>query len=1031
MKHEEERSVRNWREGKLTLKVLAIATLISALPLPTRAVDSRARLSQYSHTAWRVQDGSLNSVPTAMAQTKDGYLWIGTNTDLLRFDGVRFTSFTQIAPTLNLPVLRVDALYGASDGSLWIGAFSDLYRWKGGVLSRYPVPGGRVKTILEDRKGVIWIGRFKVRDRTWGACYFKEEQMRCLANLSGEPGSIYAMAEEANGALWFAGLASLTRYASGATKAYPIDGLQNKQGFSNISALAADPKGGIWVGFEDAGAGFGLEHFDNGVYRSIRIGQFDSSHFQVTCISVDREGSLWIGGAGLLRIRDGRIEEYRSNDGLSGDIVRQVLQDQEGNIWVRTDSGIDRFRDFRVITYRAPGSTPDSVLEFLAAREGRWWADNAPQLEVPNQQGSSVVRKTRKLPEGPRTSILQDHNGSIWLGIGTGLYLLAHGKVTPVLRVNGAPVGVLGYIVEDTSHIIWLSVFTGNDNYPLYILPGEHIARVFPSKLAVSRGTIADVHSGIWILDRSNTLTHVYQNEAHSESLSALGMGTPQSIFQGADGTTYVWCLEGLILVRQHEVRMIRAPSVGSCQIYASIFDSTGALWSAGLCGLLRFDAGQVRRWWADPNAGIQSQQTLDASDGFYAEHPNFSPAVSRSFNGSLWFVGPTRIQVMDPSESAAKSTPLPAYIEDLVADQHQLRASGTVRLPPRTRDLEFEYTALSFVNPQKVLFRYKLIGRDEDWKEAGTRRQAFYTDLRPGHYTFQVIARNSSGVWNEQGASFQFNIAPAWYQTLWFQLLAIASTLCALVCAYLVRVRGITARIELRVHERMSERMRISRELHDTLLQALQGIVIGFSSFTPRVSPEIRQEMERSLDNAESLLVSGRDRLKEMRGYIARDGDIATEIRSIADGLFQHLQCNVTVKVDGVAAQLKSIVYEESMWIVREALTNASRHSKAHNLNVQVFFTSKDFRVSIQDDGIGLAAHAFLAHHKGHFGLVGMRERTEAMGGRFNVRSDKGHGTSINLSLPSRVAYIAQQRWWNRFFSSRSKRLAVLDRGD
>ncbi len=311
-------------------------------------------------------------------------------------------------------------------------------------------------------------------------------------------------------------------------------------------------------------------------------------------------------------------------------------------------------------------------------------------------------------------------------------------------------------------------------------------------------------------------------------------------------------------------------------------------------------------------------------------------------------------------------------------------------------------------------------MGHDPDWQDAGTRREAFYTNLGPGHYTFQVAARNSSGVWNEKGASVQFDIAPAWYQTLWFRLAAIALVFGILVSAYLLRVRELAARIELRVSERMSERLRISRELHDTVLQALQGLVLSFSTLTTRVAPDVQSDMERFLDEAESLTVTGRDRIKEMRGYFPENADIATEIQAIVSGLFGEHQCQVTIKTNGASAPLSTIAHDDTLWIAREALRNACQHAHAKHLNIEVSFTPSEFQMLIQDDGVGLEPDAFLAHQRGHFGLASMRERANMIGGRLNVSSARGRGTAISLMLPARIAYATPQSWFRRLFSRR-----------
>jgi signal transduction histidine kinase len=258
---------------------------------------------------------------------------------------------------------------------------------------------------------------------------------------------------------------------------------------------------------------------------------------------------------------------------------------------------------------------------------------------------------------------------------------------------------------------------------------------------------------------------------------------------------------------------------------------------------------------------------------------------------------------------------------------------------------------------------------------------------------------------------------APAWYQTGLFHFVTAAAIIFVCLFIYLFHVRRVATRIELRLNARMAERMRLSRELHDTLLQSLQGMVLRFSSFTECAPPDVKKEMERVLEDAEWLLVSGRDRIKEMRAHYSYDENVTVEIRRIIDGLFNDDGCKVNLTVQGDPVPLNSLVCDETVWIAREALTNACRHSKAEHVDIEISYAPKEFRITIEDDGIGVDASAFLAHYSGHVGLVGMRERAEAIGARFNVRSIEGKGTSILFSLPTQSAFAPRANRWTNFF--------------
>src|ERR1700728_899519 len=310
--------------------ILLCLGLLFGLSRSLLAINPSTALSQYAHTAWRLQDGLLASAPSAIAQTRDGYLWIGTDTDLLRFDGVRFTPMSEIAGHPHLNQGHTDALYGASDGSLWIGKRSTLYRWTGSMLSEYVLPGGYIVKIVEDRNHVLWIGRVKVRDGASGICRLVNEAVKCLdSSPAWGPGGVgvAAIAEDSHGGMWFGSITSMAHYDSGKLSIINVEALKKETGLNGITALTADPHGGMWVGFPYRGRSLGLEHFDNGNFRNIKTVGFDSSDVSVGSMFVDRDGMLWVGtlGDGLRRIRGDQVQRYGYNEGLSGTSVYHIF----------------------------------------------------------------------------------------------------------------------------------------------------------------------------------------------------------------------------------------------------------------------------------------------------------------------------------------------------------------------------------------------------------------------------------------------------------------------------------------------------------------------------------------------------------------------------------------------------------------------------------------------------------------------------------------------------------------------------------
>lgn len=376
--------------------------------------------------------------------------------------------------------------------------------------------------------------------------------------------------------------------------------------------------------------------------------------------------------------------------------------------------------------------------------------------------------------------------------------------------------------------------------------------------------------------------------------------------------------------------------------------------------------------------------------------------------DGRILFPMRTGLGVLDPLQLSENSLPPPVHIERLTADTHEVPNADHASLPPRTGAIHIAYTALSFVAPRKVKFRYRLEGYDRDWSPPVTLREVTYTNLPPGNYRFRVIACNNNGVWNNQEATFSFFVQPSWYQTLWFRVLSIVIVLFLGTALHHRHVHLIEREMNLRFEERMRERMRIARELHDTLLQALQGLMLNFSSFSSRVtaSPEVQEELEQSLDRTEQLLVSGRERIRDLRQEELRTGGLMEVLPVVINQEFGKSAPGVNVVIHGEHKPLNEDVQEEAVWIVKEALTNARQHSGAAGIKVVIAFNDKDFRITVKDNGRGLGPDALTAADTGHFGLAGMRERSKSVGGRLIIQSPPSGGTTVELTVPPKIAY-------------------------
>jgi signal transduction histidine kinase len=372
-----------------------------------------------------------------------------------------------------------------------------------------------------------------------------------------------------------------------------------------------------------------------------------------------------------------------------------------------------------------------------------------------------------------------------------------------------------------------------------------------------------------------------------------------------------------------------------------------------------------------------------------------------------LWFLPRDGVSVIDPRHLPFNKLPPPVHIEQIIADRKTSEASSNLRLPALTRDLEIDYTALSLVAPEKNRFRVKLEGRDPDWKDVGNARQAFYNDLPPRNYRFRVAASNNSGVWNEAGASFDFSIAPAYYQTTWFLAACAVALLALLWSAYRYRLHQIAREFNVRLEERVGERTRIARDLHDTLLQSFQGLMLHLQVVDDLLPQgKAKDELEKTLDRADQAIAEGRTAVYDLRSSATTTNDLARAVREVGNELATPDAATFRLVVEGPVRDLHPIIRDEVYRVAREALRNAFSYARAHHIEAELIYTDRLFRLRIRDDGQGIASGILEEGRPGHYGLPGMRERAQQIGAKLTIWSGVGSGTEIELSLEGSMAY-------------------------
>lgn len=439
----------------------------------------------------------------------------------------------------------------------------------------------------------------------------------------------------------------------------------------------------------------------------------------------------------------------------------------------------------------------------------------------------------------------------------------------------------------------------------------------------------------------------------------------------------------------------------------------------------MEFSDSELQRWWASPEAVIQAR-LYDVLDGARpSARPPFHSAAN-SPDGRVWFVNSGVVQMVDPASLSQRALPALTYVESVTADRNEFQATQSLKLPPRSRELQIDYTSPTFTTPQKVKFRYRLDGYDRDWKDAGTRRQAFYTDLPPGKYSFRVIARNRDGVWNDNAAKLDFTVAPAYWQTNWFRALC-AAMLALLWAAYQLRVRQLHHEFDMTLDARVGERTRIARDLHDTLLQSFQGLLPRFQAAIyklPEYPADARETLEAAVDQASQAITEGRDAVQGLRASTVEKNDLAMAIRGVAGDLASvdtQSSPAFQVAVQGTPRNLHPILRDEVYRIAAEALRNAFRHAQAHQIEVELRYDEKNFTLRIRDNGRGIHREVLSGYgREGHFGLHGMRERAKLVGGDLAIWSEADSGTEVELSIPASRAYTKSARRF-RFFEKLS----------
>lgn len=1013
------------------IAVRAAARLIVILALeavlggwhPARALDAALDVNEYAHTAWTVRDGfSLGNI-YAMAQTPDGYLWLGSEFGLFRFDGA--LSIWQPPSGQHLPNNAVNSLMVARDGTLWIGTFSGLATWDGRKLTQLHQFDGRLITALyQDRGGTVWVGTMESPAQL---CALRDGRAQCYGATVDLGAAVWTIYEDDSGTLWSGTQNGLWRIQPG-----------TPQRIATAEALggAGLPSSGP-VGLIHSGDGRLLMAVHNAGLMSLvghEVQPYPISVSNSNKLLRDRDGSLWIGTIerGLIHIHDGRMDTYTQAGGLSGDIVLSLFEDREGSVWVSTTAGLDRFRELPVSTISVRQGLPSDVTSaVLAASDGSVWIGTHDGLTRWMNGKVKTYLRANGLPDDSVQSLFQDHSGRFWAYTDRGLGYLEHGRF---ITIPGVPGGEVNSIAADDTGNLWLS---GQQSL-LHLRAGRLIERIPWSDFGNHRNIsvlLADPQrGGLWLGFWQGAggvgggVSYFKDGRVRASYSAADGLGAGAvADLRLENGALWVATMGGVSRLENGRIATLTSRNGMPCDpAMWTLEDHQHSLWVYTACGLVRIARPELDAWIAHPDARIR-MTVLGPQDGVRLRSTtasSYGPRATLGADGKIWFLSGGDVQVLDPDHLVFNRLPPPVHVEQVIADGRlywQNVGDGppaTLRLPPRTRDLEIDYAALSLVAPEANQFRYRLDGRDRRWYDAGNRRLALYTDLPPGSYRFHVIASNNSGVWNEQGAAIDFSIAPMFWQTPWFRIACGTAFVALLLALYWLRARQLASQFNRTLDARVHERTRIARDLHDTLLQSFQGVLLQFGAalrLLAREPEKAREVLAEAIGQAGHAIKEGREAVQGLRMSVEESSDLAAPIARLARELAAEREGaapSVRVEVQGTVRPLHPIERDETFRIAAEALRNAVHHSQGTQIEVELRYDARQFRLRVRDDGRGADPNVLAqGDPAGHFGLRGMRERAALAGGKLTLWSAPNAGMEVELIIPASRAYPAARR--------------------
>ena len=1033
------------------MRVIHVLYAVFGLIGCASAATPRLDITEYFRTSLSLAQGAPASA-TAMAQTADGFLWLGTPTGLYRFDGIRFDRIDSVGK-VRLLGEGVTTLLAPRSGGLWVGyLYGGVSFLEAGAIRNYPLesglPHGTVESLTVDTEGVLWAGTSR------GLARFDGKRWTDITQSVGLPSPyIEQVLADPAGGLWINSGEQLVLLRRGASrvKVYPLP---------TYNWLHPDRSGRIWTITATPACLYLLD-----ATRDTEPPCHPLPAQTFAFWLADRAGNLWITDtAKHMRVlpipaaADNAATQLETRTLADRPFIvfsdgepNCVLEDREGNIWFATATGLEQMRRSRLRNY---GHFPRNVILGTGNHNSLWVGltntNRTPGEDFFQLQDGGLVPYTG----GPTdiTASYREPTGTLWMGGIGGLWRLEDRKweaVAPPTELSQAAIQMRARtqtIVRDAGGALWLSVVrtglfqlrnwsrgtgaaaavtspagsgdvrSGDSRWQRILIPGftssEYPVVMYadadgPVWLGYPHARLASLAGGTW---------RVYTEK------DGVSIGSVQVIAK-VNGEIWAGGDQGLGRIRAGRFEPL--PGLNGLGSVTGLLQSAGGdLWLGTSIGGVHIARRELERLMRDP-AGTPGYEVFDSLDGMPGIAPAIRPlpTVLQSDDGRIWFEANTSFAWIDPTEHVKNTITPSVIVRSVTDDGRQREAASSLILLPNVRNVAIEYTATSLSIPSRVRFKYCLEGFDHDWQDVGTRRAAYYNNLPPGRFVFHVIATNDDGVWNTRGARISLIVPALFYQTAWFRMLALALAVLVLAAAFVGRLRQVTERqrrrLEQRMEDRLEERTRIARELHDSLLQGFQGLMFRLQAvrqLLPQRPGDAATFLDAALVAGDQAIGEGREAVQNLRSGIFDGGDLATSLGALgtelAAGIDSSAEPQYRVVVEGKPRDLTPVVRDDAYRIVREAVRNAYQHANARHIETEITFGDADFIIRVRDDGIGVDPQILHSgQREGHWGLLGMRERSERLGGRLKVWSERNAGTEVELRLSARTAYARRRK--------------------